>query len=68
MPLPGVSGPFEGESHAKLRKYLKICQVALAANGRSDEEALAELAVFPAFQSRDAQALIGQLGEKFKTA
>lgn len=59
----GVSPPFEGESHAKLRKHLKICHAALVASGQGNEEAWAELAAFPAFQTQDAQAIIGQLQE-----
>jgi hypothetical protein len=59
----GVSAPFEGESHAKLKKHLEICHLALVDHGQSEEEAWEELAAFPAFQTRDAQAIIGQLCE-----
>lgn len=59
----GVSAPFEGESRAKLKKHLKICQEALIANGQSERDAWDELAVFPGFQTKDAQAIIGQLRE-----
>ena len=59
----GVSAPFEGEVHATLRRHLEICHAALVANGQGDEEAWCELAVFPAFQTQDAQAIIGQLQE-----
>jgi hypothetical protein len=59
----GVSGPFEGESHVKLRKYLNTCHSALVTNGQSEAEAWQQLADFPAFQSLDAKAIIGQLQE-----
>lgn len=59
----GVLAPFEGEVHAKLKEHLKVCHNALVANGQNDTEAWDELAIFPAFQTRDAQALIGQMRE-----
>ena len=59
----GVLAPFEGEVHAKLKKHLKVCHGALVANGQNDAEAWDELAMFPAFQTKVAQALIGQMRE-----
>jgi len=59
----GVAPPFEGESHAKLRHHLTLCHAALVANGQDGEAAWDELAAFPAFQTKDAQAIIGQLQE-----
>ena len=59
----GVSGPFEGEFHAKLRKHIEICHTALVKNGQSEAEAWRQLSDFPAFQSIDAKATIGQLQE-----
>lgn len=59
----GVLAPFEGETHARLKSHIKICYAALVSNGQSDGEAWDELAVFPAFQTKDAQALIGQMRE-----
>ena len=59
----GVSAPFEDESHLKLRRHLETCHAALVGNGQSEEEAWRELANFPAFQTSDAQAIIGQLQE-----
>jgi hypothetical protein len=59
----GVLAPFEGESHARLKWHLEICHAALVANGQKDTEAWDQLAMFPAFQTKDAQALIGQMRE-----
>jgi hypothetical protein len=59
----GVLAPFEGESHSKLRQLVLTCHAALVANGQTEGEAWEELSIFPAFQTQDAQAIIGQLQE-----
>lgn len=59
----GVSAPFGGESYAKLKKHLEVCHAALVANGQSSAESWEELAAFPAFQTSDAQAILGHLHE-----
>lgn len=59
----GVLAPFEGEAHAKLKKHLNVCHDALVTNGQNHAEAWDQLAIFPAFQTKDAQALIGQMRE-----
>ena len=59
----GVLAPFEGEDHAKLKKHLRVCHNAMVANGQDATAAWQQLAVFPAFQTKDAQALIGQMRE-----
>jgi hypothetical protein len=59
----GFADPFEGESHAKIKRHLELCHRVLVESGQSTDEAWDELAVFPAFQTRYAQALIGLLQE-----
>ena len=59
----GLKAPFEGENSDSLKKLIKLCHSALVANGQNSEDAWEELAVFPGFQARDSQALIGQLRE-----
>lgn len=60
----GVLAPFEGEAITNLKKHLKVCHAALLTSGQNGDEAWDALSVFPAFQTKDAQALIGQMREE----
>ena len=59
----GIADPFEGEANNKLKKHIEICYEALLKNGQYRDEAMDAITVFPAFQSKNAQALIGQMKE-----
>ena len=59
----GIADPFEGEANNQLKKHIEICYEALLKNGQDRDEAMDAITVFPAFQSKNAQALIGQMKE-----
>ena len=59
----GVAQPFEGETNKKLKKHIETCYEALLSIGKNTDDAMDAITVFPAFQTKDAQALIGQMKE-----
>jgi hypothetical protein len=59
----GVMEPFETESDTNLKRHIELCFNALIANGFSENQAWEELSVFPAFQTKNARAVLAQLQE-----
>ena len=58
--------PFEGESSNKLFKHIETCYDALLKAGYTPKLAIDALIIFPAFQTKNSQALIGRLKETYQ--
>ena len=59
----GLAEPFEGETSNRLSDHIETCYSALLKVGNSEIDAMDAITVFPAFQTKDAQALIGKMKE-----
>ena len=60
----GVAQPFEGEKYKKLRDHITTCHNALVNCGSSEQESWEQISDFPAFQTLDAKAIIGEILEQ----